>query len=247
MERKPPKNETQIRWKQKHSWLNFTSMSGMKCELCCKWSEKIRHTKHFSDKFIKGSTNYKTSALDDHEKSDQHELSIDLQEKQQAETTGVSRKRKHITQNVPENSAIKQSFRKMSINEKDSLSKLFDIAFIIAKKGRPYTDFKDLIEVEKAHGVKYTVQSYCNNKQCTEFVKFISLCLFDETIKEKVLRSNFISILCDGSTDCAIIEKECIYCLFVDPDTFQPTLSFFSLKDVPSQDAAGVITFYFPE
>ena len=130
------------------------------------WSEKIRHTKHFSDKFIKGSTNYKTSALDDHEKSDQHELSIDLQEKQQAETTGVSRKRKHITQNVPENSAIKQSFRKMSINEKDSLSKLFDIAFIIAKKGRPYTDFKDLIEVEKAHGVKYTVQSYCNNKQC---------------------------------------------------------------------------------
>lgn len=47
-------------------------------------------------------------------------------------------------------------------------------------------------------------------------------------------------ILVDGSTDSAIIEKECIYVIFVDPDSFQPVLSFFGLKDPKSQDAAGL-------
>ena len=41
-------------------------------------------------------------------------------------------------------------------------------------------------------------------------------------------------------TDSAVIEKECIYVLFVDPDTFEPTMSLFSLKDIPSQDAVGI-------
>ena len=38
-----------------------------------------------------------------------------------------------------------------------------------------------------------------------------------------------------------MIEKECIYTLFVDPDTFRPKLTFFSLEDAPSQDADGLI------
>lgn len=59
-------------------------------------------------------------------------------------------------------------------------------------------------------------------------------------MKEKIKRTNFITILCDGLTDSAVVEKESIYVLFVDPDTFYPTLSFFSLKSVPSQDAKGV-------
>ena len=29
--------------------------------------------------------------------------------------------------------------------------------------------------------------------------------------------------------------------MFVDPDSFQPTMSFLALKDVPSQDAGGLI------
>ena len=43
------------------------------------------------------------------------------------------------------------------------------------------------------------------------------------------------------STDVAVIEKECIYILFADPDNFQPKLTFLSLKDLPSQDAKSCL------
>ena len=55
------------------------------------------------------------------------------------------------------------------------------------------------------------------------------------------LRSNFIAVLCDGSADSADVEKESIYVLLVDLDTFQPTLSFLYLKDIPSQDTDGIV------
>ena len=66
----------------------------------------------------------------------------------------------------------------MADTDKNSMSKLFDLAYLLAKKGRPYSDFSDFVELEKAHGVKYTVD-YINDKQCAEFVKFIRRSLFD--------------------------------------------------------------------
>ena len=76
----------------------------------------------------------------------------------------------------------------------------------------------------------------------TEFIKYISKALFDENICKKLGQANFIAVLCDGSTDVAVIKKECIYILFADPDNFQPKLTFLSLKDLPNQDANGIMS-----
>ena len=65
--------------------------------------------------------------------------------------------------------------------------------------------------------------------------------IFKTDLQDKLKRANFISILCDGSTDSAIIEKKCIYVLHVDPDTFSSTLSLLSLKSPMSQDAEGIL------
>ena len=89
------------------------------------------------------------------------------------------------------------------------------------------------------HEVKFSV-SCNNNKACTEFISFISKSVFEESIKSKIIRSKFIAVQCDG-TDSAVVEKESIYDLFVDPDTIQPSLSFLYLKDLPSQDADGIV------
>ena len=48
--------------------------------------------------------------------------------------------------------------------------------------------------------------------------------------------------MCDGSTDNSVIEKECIYILFTDSDTLELNLCFFSLQDLPSQDAHGIFS-----
>ena len=59
------------------------------------------------DAFVKGSKNYKRSAVPDHEKTSQHEKSKELEEKENCETSGLPY-RKSVYQ-------VKQSYIKMQI------------------------------------------------------------------------------------------------------------------------------------
>ena len=72
-------------------------------------------------------------------------------------------------------------------------------------------------------------------------LKNISELFFQRDLYEKLLRVNFIAILCDGTTDTSITEQEVIYIFFIDPDTMKPTLSFFEcLRLEDSQDANSI-------
>ena len=51
--------------------------------------KNIDSCKNYLDAFVKGSKNYKRSALSDHEKTLQHEKSKDLEEKEKYETSGL--------------------------------------------------------------------------------------------------------------------------------------------------------------
>ena len=59
--------------------------------------------------------------------------------------------------------------------------------------------------------------------------------MFQTNVLSKVQR-----VLCDGSTDSAIVEKEVVYVLFANPDNFAPSLTFMLLVSLESQDAKGV-------
>ena len=61
--------------------------------------------------------------------------------------------------------------------------------------------------------------------------------MFGGTVKSKLEKANFISILGNCLADSAVIERECIYVLFVNNETFLPTIYFFSLRNIPYQDA----------
>ena len=80
----------------------------------------------------------------------------------------------------------------MSTSERENIEKLFDItfdiAYFLAKKGLPYSDFFELISLQKMHGVKLSV-SYDNNNACTKFISFISKSIFEESIKSKVIQT----------------------------------------------------------
>ena len=52
------------------------------------------------------------------------------------------------------NSPVVNSLNRASVKEKESLHKLFEVAYLIAKKGRLFIDYRDLIELEKLYGVK---------------------------------------------------------------------------------------------
>ena len=112
----------------------------------------------------------------------------------------------------------------MGEKERSGLKKLMDVAYFIALKGRPFTDFKDLIELEKLHDVKFDTSAYENESACRDFIKSTASYLFDIDVRKKLTRVNFIAILVDGTTDRAVTEQEVLYVMYVDPDTHKPTL-----------------------
>ena len=81
-----------------------------------------------------------------------------------------------------------------------------------------------------------------NRNACADFIRYNTESLFDINVKSKLKRLNFITVLRDGATDAAIIEKECAFVLFVDLDEFTPTMAFYSLKQAPSQNAKKIET-----
>ena len=74
----------------------------------------------------------------------------------------------------------------------------------------------------------------------TCFLHYTAAALFDETIRNKMSRTKFVSVLCYGFTDASIVEKKVTLITSVDPDTFKPSVTFFALKSVESHDALGI-------
>ena len=53
-------------------------------------------------------------------------------------------------------------------------------AYYTALKGRPFTNFKDLIDLEKLHGMKFQRGAYENETSCIDFIKSISEFVFKD-------------------------------------------------------------------
>ena len=81
-DRNAPKIKTIQSWKSEFNWLTFNVNIDLQCNVHKKWKEKIISVKTFSDTFIKGSTNYRKSTIDDLSKTAQHLKSLELEEKE---------------------------------------------------------------------------------------------------------------------------------------------------------------------
>ena len=101
----------------------------MKCLLCCEWEKKIKQSKNFTGKFIVRCTNYHISAVKDCVKSDILLKSTKRKDKKNAEEAGETYCGKVILA-TPQNSAIVNSLNRASVKEKESLHKLFEIAYL---------------------------------------------------------------------------------------------------------------------
>ena len=164
--------------------------------------------KNYNPSFVNASTNFHKSAVKDHANTMMHSEAVKLDKIDKAKEVGE----KYVTKLTPTGPAkIGESFKKsgsMTDAPKECFKKLFHVATSVAKRGRPYTDFMDINELEKLHNVKFFPGgSYENESACRDFVNSSASLIFNEEVKEKLLKSNFISILCDGSTDSSVIER----------------------------------------
>ena len=74
----------------------------------------------------------------------------------------------------PTDSTIAQGLHKMGENKHKVLVKVHHIAYQIALKGLPFTYFKDEIELQKLHSVKFKSGVHENESACCDFIVSMS-------------------------------------------------------------------------
>ena len=104
--------------------------------------------------FLNGSTNFKILTLAEHRSTDSQQSVTEVKENEQTTIAGKSIPINTNRYKVPADSAVSSGLKNMEVT-KEALTKLHDVAYYIALKGRPFTDFKDLIDFEKLHGVEF--------------------------------------------------------------------------------------------
>ena len=125
---------------------------------------------------------------------------------------------------------MKKCIKKITINEHRELVKLFHIAYFVVQKDHAFTDFKDMVELEKIHRVEFHFDIYENETTCDNFMDFIAEYFFNKDVGESLKKVNFVAVLCYGSTDISVAEQEVVYISCRGPVTLWPSLKFFNLK-----------------
>ena len=81
-----------------------------------------------------------------------------------------------VVQHAPSDWSIVQGIQLMGDLEPDSVKKLQEIAYYIALKGQSFSNFKEQLEIEQMHDVKYS-GAYKNDKACKNFIFGIAIFL----------------------------------------------------------------------
>ena len=111
--------------------------------------------KNYNPSFVNGSTNFCKSAVKDPTNTMMRSEEIKFDKIERAKEIDE----KYVTKLTPAGpTKIGESFKKLgSMNDaqKECFEKLFHVFYSVAKRGRPYTNFMDIIELEKFHNVKF--------------------------------------------------------------------------------------------
>ena len=183
----------------------------MICKICKSEEEKLKLMPCTNMTFIDGRANFKSSTWSDYISTDGHKGAMKEENHEDVISVGsLTRPEKKIYE-VPTYSAIGSGFRKKT--EKERIGQTLWYTHYIPVKGRAFTDFEDLIELEKLQIVKFKSGSYENESGCKDFIRSIAEYFFKQDIYRKLVRVNFIAILCDGTTDANITEQE-VVCFF---------------------------------
>ena len=150
-------------WKKANKYLTIDSTNTvLTCGICKKWAANFQGT----NAFITGSKNLKSSAVSEHAKSKMHTRALRLEEEEQARADQIKIKIRVTVPPSSENSPITAAVSNMGRlgkEERSSILRLFDIAYLIAFKGRPHSDFTDIIELEKLRSQVF--QQFCVRKR----------------------------------------------------------------------------------
>ena len=171
----------------------------IRCLLCLN-EDRLRAIRNYSTgAFVHGITGSVLEKQKDnvvkHSKSDIHKKVVSLERRPTRAINKISR-----------STPIGRAVASVSSEEKDRVSRLFEVAYMISREEMPFSKFPAIVEVDKRHGVCLG-QTYHTEHKCQEFASIIGETMSDDLVE--ALRScRYMSVLMDGSTDGSVTEKE---------------------------------------
>ena len=180
-----------------------------------------------SSPLFSGTSNFHVDPLKSHQCSREHEacrMRIQHESKERATTE---------LKDTP----LGKALLKVDEHWKKRLRFLFNTAYAIAKKGKPFSDFKYICELQIKNRLDLG-ENYLNNHACRKFVLSAASIIRDD-IKSVVAKNHFVSVLSDGSTDSAVVEQEIVYLRYIHFD-FMPITRLIEIVPLESANVAGI-------
>ena len=229
-----------------NEWLYYEKdASGVPASLFCKFctdhEEEIKSIEGFTNQYIKGSTSFGKSSVEYHAKNTKsHTVAHELHIKESGKD---SKKLKDFKHSAAGSSDVLEGILTMEKNEVARIKIKFETAYFVAKQELPLTKYKEIRKHGKFHVVD-TGDSYMTDVKAGEFIDVIAVDLKSKLCKD-LATANLFSVLCDGSTDSAVIEEEIIYDSYFDPnppgkDEVAVKIEFLDIQPLTSQSVNGV-------
>ena len=201
------------------------------CAVCRRFEERIRGVKNFSNVWVTGSSNHKSSNVLDHGRSEQHKVAMTR--------LRVEQSRAPASTYAP----IARSLLTMDKTVQEKMKKKFDICFVMAKENMAFRKYPALHELEVRHGVDLG-ESYKTKDSAKIFTHYIA-----ESQRQGFFHSlstaHFFSFLMDGSTDAGNLEDELIVILYCkkddDKEEMKSCVRYFAVKVPKKANADGLI------
>ena len=99
--------------------------------------------------------------------------------------------------------------QKLSFQRWNTLKKLFNTAYAVAKHNRPFIDFHFICSIQENNGVNLGCD-HRTRDTCVDFVKAISMALLND-VETHLQSVRFFSVMRNSSTDSSSIDQEAIF------------------------------------
>ena len=232
------KNWSALTWLRCETELGDCSkVASLHCAVCRQYENRIRGSKHFSEGYLRGSTNLRKVNVIDHANSHQHKSAMDMLYTDQ----GQSRK-------VQSSAAITKGIERqgqLDPARQEKMIKMFDVCYWMAKQDIAFQKYPAILALEERHGVDFGPStSYRTKDSAAQFSRYIAETQRQEFL-EVLKQAKFVSFLMDGSVDSGNLEDELILILFCQVDSnsmeVQTHVRYFSLQVPERADASGLI------
>ena len=114
---------------------------------------------------------------------------------------------------APQDAPLQRIVTRLGKDKEARMNVLFDAAFYTANRRHAFREFPYTCDLLEKEGVDVGPM-YRNDRACKAFVKSIAE-VEQRSLEEELKDVRFLTVLADGSTDCAIIEQESVYVRFV--------------------------------